>query len=138
MSAQRWAGRIVSAFCALFLLFDTTIHIMNIPPVVEAFARLGYPDSLALGIGVIELVCVALYVVPQTSVLGAIALTAYLGGATAAQVRIGGPYFFSVLIGLLVWTGLFLQEERLRELMPLRRLNGSISVQRYRAESSVR
>lgn len=115
-----WAGRIISGFCVLFMLFDSVIHLMNIPPVVQAFAQLGFSDGLAVPLGIIELVCIALYVVPRTSVLGAILLTGYLGGATAAQVRIGGPSFFSVLIGLLIWAGLALQDDAVRHLIPMR------------------
>jgi hypothetical protein len=116
-----WTGRIISALCVLFLLFDAVIHAMNIPPVVQAFAQLGYSDSLAVPLAIVEFACIALYVSPRTSILGAIGLTAYLGGATAAQVRIGGPWLFSVLIGLLIWAGLFFQDESLRALVPLRR-----------------
>ncbi|MDB5029036.1 MAG: Arginine/ornithine antiporter ArcD [Candidatus Eremiobacteraeota bacterium] len=116
-----WTGRIISGFCALFLLFDAVIHAMNIPPVVEAFAKLGYSDSIAFPLAIVEFVCIALYVIPRTSILGAIALTGYLGGATAAQVRIGGPFWFSVLIGVLLWAGLFFQDDALRALVPLRR-----------------
>ncbi len=121
MKSMLWAGRIISAFCVLFLIFDSVIHLLNVPPVVQAFAQLGYSDALALPLGIIELVCIALYVIPRTSILGAILMTAYLGGATAAQVRIGGPWLFSVFIGVLIWAGLFLQDEDLRALVPLRR-----------------
>lgn len=121
MKSMLWAGRIISAFCVLFLIFDSVIHLLNVPPVVQAFAQLGYSDALAVPLGIIELVCIALYVIPRTSILGAILMTAYLGGATAAQVRIGGPWLFSVFIGVLIWAGLFLQDEDLRALVPLRR-----------------
>jgi len=117
-------GAIMSALAALFLLFDSVIHIMVVAPVVEGFAELGYPVSLSLGIGILELLCIAIYVFPRTSVLGAILLTGYLGGAVAAQVRIGSPLFshtlFPVYVGLLVWGALFLREDRLRALIPLR------------------
>jgi hypothetical protein len=116
-----WAGRVISAVCVLFLLLDSIIHVMNVPPVVEAFAKLGFPDSLALTLGVLELVCIALYVIPRTSILGAILLTGYLGGATALQVRISGPAWFSILLGVLIWAALFLRDQRVRELIPLRR-----------------
>lgn len=116
-----WTGRVISGFCVLFLLFDAVIHAMNIPPVVEAFAKLGYSDSVALPLAIVEFACIALYVIPRTSILGAIALTGYLGGATAAQVRIGGPWTFSVLIGVLIWGGIFFQDDALRALVPLRR-----------------
>ena len=120
-----WAGRVMTALPVLFLLFDSVIHIMKIAPVVESFKQLGFPVSLALGIGVLELVCIVVYVIPRTSILGAILLTGYLGGAVATNVRIGSPLFshvlFPVYVGVLVWGGLFLREERLRALIPLRR-----------------
>lgn len=93
-------------------------------PVLESFARLGYPEGVATGIGILELVCLAVYVIPRTSVLGAILLTGYLGGAVATHVRIGDPLFTHVLfptyVGLLLWVGLFLRDARLRSLIPLR------------------
>jgi len=88
---------------------------------MEGFVRLGYDESLALGIGLVELVCTILYLVPRTSILGAILLTGYLGGATATHLRIGEPYYAAVLLGVLVWGGLYLREERLRGLIPLRK-----------------
>ncbi len=120
-----WAGRIMTALPVLFLLFDSVIHMMRIAPVVESFEQLGYPVSLALSIGILELVCIIVYVIPRTSLLGAILLTGYLGGAVATNVRIGSPLFshvfFPIYVGVLVWGGLFLGEERLRALIPLRR-----------------
>jgi hypothetical protein len=120
-----WAGRIMTYLSVLFLLFDSVIHVMRIAPVVESFQQLGYPVSLALGIGILELVCIVVYVIPRTSILGAILLTGYLGGAVATTLRIGSPLFshvlFPIYVGVLVWGGLFLREERLRALIPLRR-----------------
>jgi len=119
-----WAGRIMSAVAILFLIFDSVIHLMVITPVVEAFAKLEYPVSLSRGLGILELVCLVVYVIPRTSVLGAILLTGYLGGAIATQVRIGSPLFsttlFPVYVGLLIWGGLWLRDNRLRGLIPLR------------------
>jgi len=120
-----WTGRIASTVAVLFLLLDGTLHVTVPAPVVEAFARLGYPVSLALGIGILEIVCTVVYAIPRTSILGAILLTGYLGGATASQVRVGSSLFaealFPVYIGVLVWGGLFLREDQLRVLVPLRR-----------------
>jgi fucose permease len=90
------------------------------PPVAEGFAHLGYPMSVALGLGILEIACTLLYVIPRTSVLGAILLTGYLGGATATHLRVGDPYFMPVLLGVLVWAGLYLRDARLRALLPLR------------------
>jgi len=124
MKKRLWAGRVISALPVLFLLFDGVIKLMKIEPVVQSFAQLGYPVGLAAGIGILELACVVVYVIPRTSILGAILLTGYLGGAIATHVRIGSPYFthtfFPIYVALLVWGGLFLREDRLRALVPLR------------------
>jgi hypothetical protein len=121
---RNWAGVIVTGLPVLFLLFDSVIKLMQIQPVKDSFTQLGYPLSLAPIIGTIELVCLALYLLPRTSVLGAILLTGYLGGAVATHVRVGSPLLSHVLfptyIGLLLWTGLYLRESRLRALVPLR------------------
>jgi hypothetical protein len=124
-----WSGRILSALTALFLLFDSGLKVMKLAPAVEATARLGYPASLVLPIGIAELICVVLFVIPRSSILGAILLTGYLGGAAATQVRLRDPwFFFPVVIGVLVWGGLFLREDRLRALIPLRKYpTGTIS-----------
>src|SRR4029077_13775646 len=119
-----WAGRIVSALVVLFMVFDGVIHLMKIDPVVAAFAQLGYPVSLAVGLGIVELACVVVYVIPRTAVLGAILLTGYLGGAIATQLRVGSPLFsqalFPVYVGVLVWAGLFLRDDRVRTIIPWR------------------
>jgi len=119
-----WTGRVLSALVALFMVFDGVIHVLRIAPVVEAFAQLGYPLGASSTLGVIELICVALYLVPRTAALGAILLTGYLGGAIATQVRVGAPLFsttlFPVYVGLLLWGGLYLRDERVSSLIPLR------------------
>jgi hypothetical protein len=119
------AGYIVSALPVLFLLFDVSLKFIKPPFVVEANAQLGYLESSILVIGIILLVCVILYVIPQTSVLGAILLTGYLGGAVATHVRVENPLFshtlFPVYVGILIWGGLFLRDARLRALIPLRK-----------------
>jgi uncharacterized protein YndB with AHSA1/START domain len=115
-----WAGRVVSALPVLMLLLSAVMKLLKPAPVVEGFAHLGYSEGLALGLGILELVCTALYVIPQTSVLGAVLLTGYLGGATATHVRIGEPSWAPVLLGVLVWGGLYLRDERIRALLPRR------------------
>jgi DoxX-like family len=122
-TGQQWAGRITGGLVVAFMLFDAIIHILVIPPVVTAFNQLGYPVSLSVGLGILELACITLYVVSPTSVLGAILLTGYLGGAIASQVRIGAgvfPIVFASAVGVLFWVGLYLREDRLRELLPFR------------------
>ena len=118
-----WAGRIMSGLPALFLLIDGAMKLVKPAPVVEATVRLGYPQSVILGIGIVLLLCTALYLIPQTSVLGAILLTGYLGGAVATHVRVGESWFsvlFPVVFGILLWGGLWLRDIRLRALIPLR------------------
>jgi hypothetical protein len=115
-----WTGYIISALPVIMLLFSGVMKLAKPAPVVEGFVRLGYPESLALGIGIVEIACVIVYVVPRAAVLGAILLTGYLGGATATHVRIGEPFFMPIILGVLVWGGLFLRDARLRALLPLR------------------
>jgi hypothetical protein len=110
----------MSALPVLMLTMSAVMKLLKPPPVVEGFAHLGYPESLALALGIVELSCAVLYVIPRTSVLGAILLTGYLGGATATHVRIGEPFFIPVVLGVLVWGGLYLRDPRLRALIPLR------------------
>jgi hypothetical protein len=118
-----WAGRILSSLAVLFLIFDSVIKLVKPAPVVESFARLGYPESLALGIGVLEIVCTIIYMIPRTSIPGAILLTGFLGGAIATHLRIGDPFpthvLFPTYVGLLVWGGLFLRDGQLRALISL-------------------
>ena len=116
-----WAGYIMSALPVLALLLSGVMKLVKPASVVEGFVHLGYAESQALAIGIVELACVAIYVIPRTSVLGAILLTGYLGGATATHVRVGEPFFGAIGLGILIWGGLFLRDERLRALLPLRR-----------------
>jgi len=117
-----WAGRIISALVVLFMLFDSITKILRTQQVIDATVRIGFPVSTIVGIGVTLLISTILYVIPQTSILGAILLTGYLGGATAANVR-ASPLFntvFPILFGILAWLGLYLREGRLRALLPLK------------------
>jgi len=123
-SRRLWTGRVLSGLGALFMIFDGIIHILRITPVVDGFSQLGYPLGVSATLGVIELLCVGLYLIRRTSVLGAILLTGYLGGAIATQVRVGAPLFsttlFPIYIALLLWGGLYLRDDRVRSLIPLR------------------
>ena len=122
--SRLWAGRIMSGLAVAFLLLDGVMKVLKAAPAVEGTIQLGYPASILVGLGVLLLVCTFLYVIPQTSVLGAILLTGYLGGAVATQLRVGNPLFshvlFPVYVGVMIWGGLFLRENRLRSLIPLR------------------
>ena len=115
------AGEILSGIAVLFLLFDSVIKVMVIAPVVESFSQLGYPVSVARGIGLLQLICLAVYVVPRSSILGAILLTGYLGGAVATHVRVGSPLLthvlFPIYIAVLLWGGLYLRDDRVRGLI---------------------
>jgi len=121
-----WSGRILGALSILFLLMDGVMKLIKPAPVVEATVRLGYPESVIQSLGIVLLVCTILYAIPRTSILGAILLTGYLGGAVAANVRVGNPLFshtlFPVYVALFVWGGLYLRDRRLRGLIPVRDL----------------
>ena len=120
---QVWAGRIISAVPILFLLVDGIMKLVKPPIVVSGTVELGYTDSVIVPLGILLTACTLLYAIPRTSVLGAILLTGYLGGAVATQVRVGNPVFthilFPVYLGVLIWLGLYLRDERLRSLVPL-------------------
>lgn len=116
-----WAGRLMTGLPVLMLLVSAGMKLAQPPEFVEGFTKFGYPMSQAIGIGILELLCVALYVIPQTAVLGAILLTAYLGGATATHVRVGDAFFGPVILGILIWGGLYLRDQRIQALIPLLR-----------------
>jgi hypothetical protein len=121
-----WAGRIISALVGLLLVFSGVMKLLKPVPVLQGFAHFGYPESLILGIGILEIACAIVYLIPRTSVLGAILVTGYLGGATATNVRVADPSFYvTVILGVLAWAGLYLREDRLRALIPLRKPKGT-------------
>lgn len=123
-----WTGRFMSGFVLLLLLFDAITKVIATEFSVKGAVQLGYPASLVSVIGFVLLVCTVLYIIPRTSVLGAILLTGYLGGAVATNLRVEHPLFsqvlFPVYIGILIWGGLFLIDDRLRRLIPLRKAIG--------------
>jgi DoxX-like family len=123
-SKAHWAGLVMSGLAIAFLLFDAAIKLVPLSVVKETMAALGYPPGLERGLGVFTLICVLLYAVPRTAVLGAILLTGLFGGAMATHLRIGSPLFshllFGLYLGLLVWGGLYLRDARLRALIPFR------------------
>jgi hypothetical protein len=123
--AGLWAGRAMSGLVIAFLTFDAGMKLLQLDPVIKGTAELGYPLSTVFGIGLVLLVCVIAYAVPRTSVLGAVLLTGYLGGAIATHVRVGNPLFshvlFPIYVAALIWGGLYLREPAVRALLPLRR-----------------
>jgi len=120
-----WTGRILSGLVILFLLFDGAMKLVPLDIVVETHEQLGIPANLARTLGVLTIACTVLYAIPRTAVLGAILLTGYLGGAIATHLRVGSPIFthllFGFYLGLMVWGGLYLRDERLRALVPIAR-----------------
>lgn len=124
IAAPQWrrrAGIVLCGLVVLFLLMDAAMKLMQLPVVLEATAQIGWPVATIVPLGAILLLCTLLYAVPRTSVLGAILLTAYLGGAVATHWRLGNPLFSHVLfgayLGLMAWAGLYLRNERLRKLL---------------------
>ena len=119
-----WIGRTISALPALFLLMDGVMKLFKPAVVVEATVQLGYPERVIFGLGIVLIACTLLYLIPRTSILGAILLTGYLGGAVATHVRVGArlfPVLFPIIMGVLVWGGLWLRDHHLRALIPVRR-----------------
>ena len=120
-----WTGRVLSGLAVLFLLFDSTGKLLEVQPVIDGTRQLGYPRGIVFTLGVILLSCVVVYLIPRTSVLGALLLTGYLGGAVASQARVENPLFSHILfptyVAMLIWGGLVLRDARLRAFAPWRR-----------------
>jgi hypothetical protein len=116
-----WTGRVLSGLAILFLTFDAVIKLLKLPFVVEGTVKLGYPETVIVGLGVVLLVSVIAYAVPPTAPLGAILLTGYLGGAIATHLRVSDPLFshtlFPVYVGVLIWAGLYLRDAQVRALV---------------------
>jgi hypothetical protein len=119
--AAFWSGWVLTILPALMLIFSAWMKLSRNPQAVEGLTKMGYPESALLGIGIAELVCTIIYLIPQTAVLGAILLTGYLGGATDVHVRSGMSVLIPVGFGVLIWGGVFLRDPRVRRLIPLRR-----------------
>jgi hypothetical protein len=122
--AQLWAGRLLSGFACLFLAFDASMKVLQLAPAVEGTVQLGYPPSVILPLGILQALCLVAYLVPRTSVIGAILWTGYLGGAIATHVRVGSPLFthvlFPIYVAALLWGGLYLRDRRVRALVSTR------------------
>jgi hypothetical protein len=116
-----WTGRVLTSLAIFPFLFSCFMKFMRNQEVLQGVSHLGWPESSIVTLGVLEAACILFYLFPPTAVLGAILLTGYLGGAISTHVRIGEPVIMHVVIGLLIWSGLFLRETRLRELLPTRK-----------------
>jgi hypothetical protein len=115
-----WAGGVLSALPVLALVMSGIMKLLKPAAVVEGFEHLGWSEDVTLGLGIVEIACAIIYAIPRSAVLGAILTTGYLGGAIAAHVRIGEPFYAPLILGVLVWLGLYLRDARLRALVPLR------------------
>src|SRR5260370_29092679 len=118
-----WAGRVLTGLSGAFFIFDGGMKLFKPPVVVQATVQMGYPESTIVGIGVVLLACTLLYLIPRTSILGAVLLTGYLGAAVASNVRAEQPVFnivFPIVFACIAWGGLWLREARLEQLLPLK------------------
>ncbi|MEO6209654.1 MAG: DoxX family protein [Gemmatimonadaceae bacterium] len=120
-AARKWTGRVLTTLAALFLLMDTTLKFLHPPQVLATFTQLGWPADLAATLGIIQLSCLIVYLVPRTAIIGAILLTGYLGGAIATNMRVGNPLFthilFPIYLSVFIWGGLYLRDTRVRTLI---------------------
>jgi len=116
-----WVGRVISALVSFLFAMSAVMKLRGGPEVVEGMAHLGLPESLIMPLAILEISCVVIYAIPATAVLGAILLTGYIGGAILTHLRVGDPFFMQIAIGLLIWLGLYLREDRLKALIPLRK-----------------
>jgi len=130
VSASRkivWVGRGISILVSLLFAMSALMKLRGGPEVIQGMAHLGLPESLIVPLAILEISCVVIYAIPATSVLGAILLTGYIGGAICTHLRVGDPFFMQIAIGIFVWLGLYLREDRLKGLLPLRISSSSIS-----------
>jgi DoxX-like protein len=112
-----WIGRVLSGLAVAFLLFDGAIKLVPLAVVIEATRRLGFPAELARQLGLVLIASTVLHLVPRTQVIGTLLLTAYLGGATAIHVRVGDPFWFPILMGVVLWAGLYLRSPRVQRFL---------------------
>jgi hypothetical protein len=119
-----WIGRGISILLTLLFAMSAFMKMRHGPDVMQGMAHLGLPESLIIPLAIVEISCVVLYAIPATAILGAILLTGYIGGAILAHMRVGDPFFVQIGLGLFVWLGLYLRENRLKELFPLSKKRG--------------
>ena len=118
--AMFWIGWVLSVLVVALMLLSAFMKLSKNPQAVDGFKKAGYPESALIAIGIAEAACAIIYLIPQTSVLGAILLVGYLGGATNHHVRVGEAFYMPILVGVVAWVGIFLRDNRLRALLPLR------------------
>jgi hypothetical protein len=116
-----WTGRVITVLVSLLFLFSAAMKFMGGAEVKEGVAHLGLPESMIIPLGILEAACTVIYLIPATSVLGALLLAGYIGGAICTHWRVGDPILGQVAIGLVIWLGIYLREPRLKALIPLRR-----------------
>ena len=128
VSASRkivWVGRVISILVSLVFAMSALMKLKGGTEVMQGMTHLGLPESLIVPLAILEISCVVIYAIPATSVLGAILLTGYIGGAICTHLRVGDPFFMQIALGIFVWLGLYLRENRLRALIPLRTLKST-------------
>ena len=118
-----WAGRVISILVAPLFLMSAFLKLKDGPEVLKGIAHLGLPEPMIVPLAILEITCIVIYLIPATSVLGAILMTGYIGGAICTHWRVGDPFALHIAMGILVWLGLYLRENRLKELLPLRKRN---------------
>lgn len=116
-----WTGWVISGLASLLFLFSAALKVKGGPELAKGLGHLGLPDSMIVPLSILEITCVVVYLIPATSVLGAILLTGYLGGAICTHWRVGDPIYVHIVLGLFIWLGIYLRESRLKALIPLRR-----------------
>jgi hypothetical protein len=116
-----WVGRGITVLVALLFLMSAVMKFVGGAAVKEGFAHLGLPESMRIPLGILEAACAVVYLIPQVTALGAVLLTGFIGGAMCTHWRVGDPFFIHILLGLFIWLGVYLREERLKALLPLRR-----------------
>ena len=117
-----WVGRVLSGLVSLVFLMSAFMKVKGGPELTQGMAHMGLPESMITPLAILELACVVIYLIPQTAVLGAVLLTGYLGGAICTHWRVGDPFFTQIAIGGVVWLGIYLREDRLKQVLPLRKL----------------
>lgn len=115
-----WTGRVISILVSLLFLMSAGMKLKGGPELTQGLGHLGLPDSMITPLAILELTVIIIYLIPQTAVLGAVLLTGYIGGAICTHWRVGDPFILHILLGLLVWLGLYLREPRLKPLLPIR------------------